>query len=172
MEEESKTLEIIRRVGAPKPEKISITGILKSPDLALLNLTLPAGNDSPAAVLSLLGAHRVNIRFISLYEDARETRQLTLCVEAESLPASLEALQSHQASLGIGDLSSHSPVRIISIYPYKERALVAERLLTSLRLSGIEPLAVNNATSVLSCVLDSARLEEALTCIEHVFALP
>jgi hypothetical protein len=63
-------------------------------------------------------------------------------------------------------------VRIISLYPYKERALVAERLLTSLRLSGIEPLAVNNATSVLSCVVDSARLEEALTCIEHVFALP
>jgi aspartokinase len=172
MEEESKTLEIIRRVGAPKPEKITITGILKSPDLALLNLTLPADNDSPATVLSLLGAHGVNIRFITLYEDPRETRQLTLCVEAESLPASLEILQSHQTALGIRDLSSHRPVRIISIYPYKERAPVTERLLTSLRLSGIEPLAVNNATSVLSCVLDSERLQEALTCLEHVFALP
>jgi hypothetical protein len=93
-------------------------------------------------------------------------------VEAESLPASLEILQSHQTSLGIRGLSSHRPVRIISIYPYKERGRIAERLLTSLRLSGIEPLAVNNATSVLSCVLDSMRLQEALTCLEHVFALP
>jgi hypothetical protein len=49
---------------------------------------------------------------------------------------------------------------------------VAERLLTSLRLSGVEPLAVNNASSVLSCVLSSDKFQEALSCLDHVFKLP
>jgi hypothetical protein len=73
MEERSKTVEIIRRIGAPEPEKISITGILKSHDLSFLLLTLPAADDPPAAVLRLLGSHGVNIRFITLYDASPET---------------------------------------------------------------------------------------------------
>jgi len=172
MEEQSKTVEIIRRVGAPEPEKISITGILKSHDLSLLALILPAAAELPAGVLRLLGAHGVNIRFITLYDDSPETRLLTLCVEPESLTAAMELLQSHRASLEIRSLSHHPRVRILSVYPYKERAQVAGRLLTSLRLSGVEPLAVNNASSVLSCVLTSDRFQEALSCLDHVFKLP
>jgi aspartokinase len=172
MVEQSKTVEIIRRIGAPEPEKISITGILKSQELSLIMLTLPASEDPPAGVLSLLGAHGVNIRFITLYDDSPETRLLALCVETESLPGSLHLLGSHQASLGIHSLSHHPRVRIISVYPYKERAQLAERLLTSLRLSGVDPLAVNNASSVLSCVLSSGELQKALACLDHIFELP
>jgi len=172
MEERSKTVEIIRRIGAPEPEKISITGILKSHDLSFLLLTLPAADDPPAAILRFLGSHGVNIRFITLYDDSPETRLLTLCVETESLSASLELLRSHQAPLDIRSISHHPRVRILSVYPYKERAQVAERLLTSLRLSGVEPLAVNNASSVLSCVLSSDRFQEALSCVDRVFQLP
>ena len=172
MEERSKTVEIIRRIGAPEPEKISITGILKSHDLSFLLLALPATDEPPAAVLRLLGAHGVNIRFITLYDDSPETRLLALCVETESLSASLELLQSHRVSLEIRSVSHHPRVRILSVYPYKERAQVAERLLTSLRLSGVEPLAVNNASSVLSCVLSSDKFQEALSCLDHIFELP
>ncbi|HVO85037.1 MAG TPA: hypothetical protein VMU60_11485 [Syntrophobacteria bacterium] len=172
MDERSKTVEIIRRVGAPEPEKISITGILKSQDLSLLLLTLPVTDDPPAAVLRLLGSHGVNIRFITLYDTSPESRLLTLCVEKESLNASLELLRSQQAALDIQSISHHPRVRIVSLYPYKERAQVVERLLTSLRLSGVEPLAVNNASSVLSCVLSSEKFQEALSCLDHVFELP
>ena len=172
MVEQSKTVEIIRRIGAPEPEKISITGILKSHDLSLLLLALPAADDPPAAVLRLLGSHRVNIRFITLYDAAPETRLLTLCVETEALSPSMELLRSHRASLDIRSISHHPRVRILSVYPYKERAQVAERLLTSLRLGGVEPLAVNNASSVLSCVLTSDKFQEALSCLDHVFKLP
>jgi len=172
MEERSKTVEIIRRIGAPEQEKISITGILKSHDLSFLLLTLSAAEDPPAAVLRLLGSHGVNIRFITLYDDSPATRLLALCLETESLSASLELLRSHQAPLDIRSIYHHPRVRILSVYPYKERGQVAERLLTSLRLSGVEPLAVNNASSVLSCVLSSDRFQEALSCVDRVFQLP
>ena len=67
MNKESKTLEIMRRIGAPKPEKIRISGILKSQELASLTLLLPGGNiDSSATVLKLLGDHEINIRFINV----------------------------------------------------------------------------------------------------------
>ena len=171
-EERSKTVEIIRRIGAPELEKISITGILKSHELSFLLLKLSAADDPAAAVLTLLGTNGVNIRFITLYDDSPATRLLALCVESESLNASLALLRSHQESLGIQNVSHHPRVRILSVYPYKERAQVAERLLTSLRLSGVEPLAANNASSVLSCVLSSERFQEALSCLDQVFELP
>lgn len=172
MEERSRTLEIIRRVGAPEPEKIAITGILKSPDLALLVLTLPGADEPVAALLGLLGAHGVNIRFITLYDSSPESKRLTLCVDRESFAGALELLHAHEDSLGIRDLSSNPRVRIISIYPYRERALVAKRLLTGLRFHGVKPLAVNNATSLISCVLDSEHVEQALTSLDQLFELP
>jgi aspartokinase len=122
--------------------------------------------------LRLLGSHGVNIRFITLYDASPETRLLTLCVETEALSASLELLRSHQGPLDIRSISHHPRVRILSVYPYKERAQVAGQLLTSLRLMGVEPLAVNNASSVLSCVLSSEKLQEALSCLDQVFELP
>ena len=65
MNEQSKTLEIMRRIGAPKPAKIRIGGILQSPMVASLTLLLPGGNsDTSAAVLELMGANEINIRFI------------------------------------------------------------------------------------------------------------
>jgi hypothetical protein len=84
----------------------------------------------------------------------------------------LELLRSHQGPLDIRSISHHPRVRILSVYPYKERAQVAGRLLTSLRLMGVEPLAVNNASSVLSCVLSSEKFQEALSCLDQVFELP
>jgi aspartokinase len=173
VEEQSKTLEIIRRIGAPEPEKIAVSGILRSPELALLMLALPADSGSSlAGFLSLLGEHGINIRFITKYDDQTGTMLLNLAVEKDSLPRSLELARSHGPSLGLRTLSHRPDVLIISIYPYKGRALVAERLMTSLRMGGIEPLAINNASSVISCVITSGDLQSALACLENTFKLP
>jgi aspartokinase len=173
MEEQSKTLEIIRRVGAPEPEKIAVSGIVKSPHLALLLFALPADRSTSLAdFLRLLGEHGINIRFITKYDDQTGTIILNLAVEKDSLPRSLELARSHGPSLGLRALSHRPDVLIISIYPYKGRALVAERLMTSLRMGGIEPLAINNASSVISCVIAGGDLQSALACLDHTFKLP
>jgi aspartokinase len=173
MSEQSKTIEIMRRIGAQKPENIRITGILQSPELAFVTLTLPTEDGQPlAALFSVLGEHEINIRFINKYTHATGTPALSLCVEAKSLTAALELLSTRKASLGIREINYRPKVRIISIYPHKERARVAERLLTTFQLNGIEPLAVNNASSVISCVFASSLLLQAMTCIEQSFELP
>jgi len=173
MNEESKTLKIMRRIGAPEPEKIRITGILKSPELAFLTLVLPSEDgDSLAALLSLLGAREINIRFISKYANSAGTTTLNLCVEEKALTPTLELIRAQAAALGIRDLSHRPHAVIISIYPHKERARVAERLFTTLRINGIEPLAANNASSVISCVFRSNFLPRALACLDQAFELP
>jgi len=173
MDKHSKTLEIMRRIGAPKPEKIGISGILKSPDLASLTLLLPGGdNDSSSTVLELMGDHDINIRFINKYGDSAGSTSLCLCIDADSLDKALDVLDANESSLGIRDFMYHPQVKVISIYPHKERPRVAERLLTTLRMHGIDILSTNNASSVISCVLNTEYVEKALACLADAFELP
>ena len=51
MTQKSKTLEIMRRIGAPEPEKLSIVGIIQSPELASFNLRLPQSDTDSSAGL-------------------------------------------------------------------------------------------------------------------------
>jgi aspartokinase len=173
MDKHSKTLEIMRRIGAPKPEKIGISGILKSPDLASLTLLLPGGdNDSSSTVLELMGDHDINIRFINKYRASAGNTSLFLCIDADSLDKALSVLDTNESSLGIRDFMYHPQVKVISIYPHKERPRVAERLLTTLRMNGIDILSTNNASSVISCVLNTEYVEQALACLADAFELP
>ncbi len=173
MTEQSKTLEIMRRIGAPKPEKIRITGILQSPLLASLTLLLPGGkSDTSAGVLELMGTNEINVRFINKYKDSVGNTSLCLCIEAELLDMALKVLDKNEASLGIRDFIYHPQVKVISIYPHKERPRIAERLLTTLRMQGIDPLSTNNASSVISCVVNSEYVEKALISLSEVFELP
>ncbi len=173
MDEQSKTLEIMRRIGAPKPERIRITGILQSPDLAHITLGLPKeDSDTTAALLTILGKNEINIRFISKYYSFTGNTSLCLCIDAVSLNTAVELISASEKDLGITDFIYLPQVRVISIYPYKERARVAERLLTTLRLNGIEPLSVNNASSVISCVLGNDYVDKALACLDQAFELP
>jgi len=173
MDRQSKTLEIMRRIGAPKPERIRITGILQSPELASLTLLLPGGiSDSTAAVLKLLGTHSINIRFINKYNDSAGNTSLCLCIDTEFLDAALNLLDANDKRLGIRDFMYHPRVKVISIYPHKERPRIAERLLTTLGVNGIHILSVNNASSVISCVLSTEDVEKALASLEDAFELP
>ncbi len=173
MNEQSKTLDIMRRIGAPRPEKIRITGILQSPMLASLTLLLPGGNsDSSARVLELMGANEINIRFINKYKDSAGNTSLCLCIDADLLDMALSVLDANEASLGIRDFMYHPQVKVISIYPHKERPRVAERLLTTLRMQGIDPLSTNNASSVISCVVNSDYVEQALASLADAFEMP
>jgi hypothetical protein len=104
MTEQSKTLEIMRRIGAPKLETIRITGIIQSPELAALILALPGeDSDSSTALLSLLGSHEVNIRFISKYYDSTGNTSVCLCIDAGSLDTALELIDANESS-GTGHL--------------------------------------------------------------------
>jgi aspartokinase len=173
MGEQSKTLEIMRRIGAPKPEKIRIIGILQSPELASLTLLLPGGNsDSSASVLKLMGTHSINIRFINKYIDSAGNTSLCLCIDAEFLDKALDLLDRNDKSLGIRDFTYHPRVKIISIYPHKERPRLAERMLTTLRMNGINILSINNASSVISSVLSTEDVERAVACLGDAFELP
>jgi aspartokinase len=173
MSEQSKTLEIMRRIGAPRPERIRISGILQSPVLSSLTLLLPGGDSDPtAAVLKVLGEHDINIRFINKYRDSVGNTSLCLCIDADVLDKAIRELDLHEKSLGIRDFVFHPKVIVISIYPHKQRPRVAERLLTALRMDGVDPLSTNNASSVVSCVVNSEHAEQALASLANAFELP
>ena len=173
MDKDSKTIEIMRRIGAPKPERIRISGILLSPELASLTLVLAGGNsDSAVRVLRLLGSHAINIRFMNKYNDSAGNTCLCISIDAQFLDTALDVLDANEKSLGIRDFVYHPRVKVLSIYPHKERPRLTERLLTTLRLNGIQILSTNNASSVVSCVLNTEDVDKATACLSQVFELP
>jgi aspartokinase len=173
MSEPSTTLRIMRRIGAPEPKKIRITGMLQSPELAFLVLLLPEQDaDILARLLSLLGEHEINIRFISTYTLSSGETKLNICIDGNALTKARELLRAQRAVLGMREVAYRPSVRVISLYPHKGRAEMAERLFTTLRLHGIELLVANNANSVISCVVSGRDLQNALSCLEQAFELP
>jgi len=173
MDSQSKTLEIMRRIGAPKPERIRISGILQSPELSSLTLLLPGGNSDPSVrVLKLLGSQAINIRFINKYKDSAGNTSLCICIDAHFLDTALDVLDANEKFLGIRDFMYHPLVKVLSIYPHKERPRIMERLLTTLRLNGIPILSANNASSVISCVLNSEDVDQAIGFLAQAFELP
>jgi aspartokinase len=106
------------------------------------------------------------------YADADGTTALCLCVESAFLDDVVELIDTSKVDLGIEEFTYRSQIRIISIYPHKERARVAERLFTTLEMNGIELLSANNASSVISCVLHSDSVDQALACLRQAFQLP
>lgn len=173
MSEQSKTLEIMRRIGAPKPEKIRITGILQSPELSSLTVVMTQEvNDSSAELLRLFGDQEINVRFISKYSDANGDTSLCICIDPAFFETAVDLVDANENALHIKEFVYRSQVRVISIYPHKERARVAERLFTTLRMNGIDPLSTNNASSVISCVISGEHIQQALACLDQAFELP
>jgi aspartokinase len=97
---------------------------------------------------------------------------LCLCIDADVLDKAIRELDLHEKSLGIRNFVFHPKVIVISIYPHKQRPRVAERLLTALRMDGVDPLSTNNASSVVSCVVNSEHVEQALASLANAFELP
>lgn len=173
MQQQSKTLQLMRRIGAPEPERIGISGILRSPELSSFTISLPGnGDDASSSLLGVLGANKVNIRYISKYRDSNGNTTMCVCVDAEHFKLTMSLVEAQAQLLAAKDFIFRPSVRVISLYPHKDRARLTERLLTTLRLNRIEPVSFNNASSVISCVLHSEHVEKAVDCLNEVFELP
>ena len=170
-------------------EKTKVGGIIQNDHLATISVL--AVEDRPgiaAAILDALGRRNLNVQFIVQVIDHAAQDHLVLCVDRADLPACLAIIEGLRTDLQPphGDLgtppfrvrpatvNSNPEVASLAIFgpDFRERPGIAGRMFRALADRGINILAISTSISTVNCIIDSARLKDAVAAVEDYFDLP
>ena len=156
-------------------QKIRVGGVIKNDCLA--SISVLAVRDQPgiaAAVLDALAQRSINVQFVVQVIDHRAQAQMVLCVDRDDLSNSLAAVESIRPGLEPEAVIANGEVASIAIFgpDFRERPGIAARMFGALAGQGINILAISTSISTVTCVVELARLKDALNAIRDHFDLP
>jgi aspartokinase len=157
------------------PEKIKVGGVIQNDHLA--SISILAVKDRPgiaAAVLDVLGQRSLNVQFVVQMIDQQNHAQMVLCVDRADLQPSLAAIEGLRPELQPTAVSANPEVASIAIFgpDFRERPGIAGRMFRALAARGVNILAISTSISTVNCIVDLARLPDALAAIGDQFDLP
>ncbi|MCX6032346.1 MAG: ACT domain-containing protein [Chloroflexi bacterium] len=156
-------------------QKIKVGGIIQNDQLAALNVL--AVKDRPgiaAAILDALGQRGLNVQFVVQVIDHQEQAQMVLCVDRTDLAASMEAIEAIRPEIQPQAVTTRPEVASVAIFgpDFRERPGIAGQLFRALAERGVNILAISTSISTVNCIIELARLKEALVAIHERFDLP
>jgi aspartate kinase len=155
--------------------KIKLGGILQNDHLAALSVL--AVKDRPgiaAAVLDVLAQRDINVQFVVQVIDQHMQDQIVLCVDRTDLPASMEAIETIRPHVEPAAIVARADVASVAIFgpDFRERPGIASRMFRALAERGVNILAISTSISTVKCIVELARLPDALIGIGDYFELP
>ena len=159
----------------PMSQKIKVGGIIQNDKLA--SISVLAVKDRPgiaAAVLNALGQRGINVQFVVQIIDQQSQAQMVLGVERKDLPASIQAIEAIRAEVQPEAVTTRADVASVAIFgpDFRERPGIAGQMFRALAERGINILAISTSISTVNCLIELARLREALAAIQEQFDLP
>lgn len=156
-------------------QKIKIGGIIQNDQLA--SISVLAIKDRPgiaAAVLEALGQRSINVQFVVQVIDHHDQDQIVLCVDRGDLPTSLAAIEGIRPEVQPAAIIPRPQVASVSIFgpDFRERPGVAGQMFRALASRGVNILAISTSISTVTCIIDAARLKDAVAAIQENFDLP
>ena len=158
-----------------KEPKFKIGGIIQKRDLARIGIMgIPDRPGVAGAIFSALGSKGINCPFIVHTFDLNNQDNIALCVAQSQLSAALEVLESVSSDMGAKKVVYTGEVAMIAVFGphFGERPGVAGVMFSALASSDINILAISTSISSLSCVIDAARLDEAIRALHDAFERP
>jgi aspartate kinase len=157
------------------PDKIKVGGVIQNDHLA--SISVLAVKDRPgiaAAILDAVGQRNLNVQFVVQVIDHEDQDQMVLCVDRADLPASLAAIEALRPELQPAAVVSNPEVASLAIFgpDFRERPGIAGRMFRALAERGVNILAISTSISTVNCIIDFARLRDALAAIGDHFDLP
>jgi aspartokinase len=155
--------------------KVKIGGIIQSKQLAQVGvMSIPDRPGFAGEIFAALGREGINIQFIVESVDQDGRGNTVFCVDRKDLGETISVLNRLQPYAGLGRVTQHSPVGIISIFGphFREKPSIAGTMFTALGDAGINILAISTSISTLSCVIEEALLPQAVQAISEAFDLP
>ena len=156
-------------------DKIRIGGIMQNGHLAMLNITsVPDRPGTAAAILGGLGKKNINVQFIVQCIDQNNRDQVALCVDRDDLQAAMQVLDRVAPGIDAGRVNAQPEAAIVSIFgpDFRERPGIAGTMFEALAAHQINILAISTSISTVSCVIEAAQLESALSALRNTFDLP
>ncbi|HSJ58747.1 MAG TPA: ACT domain-containing protein [Anaerolineae bacterium] len=156
-------------------DKIRIGGIMQNGHLAMLNITsVPDRPGTAAAILGGLGKKNINVQFIVQCIDQSNRDQVAMCVDRDDLQAAMQVLDRVAPGIDAGRVNAQPEAAIVSIFgpDFRERPGIAGTMFEALAAHQINILAISTSISTVSCVIEAAQLESALSALRNTFDLP
>jgi len=156
-------------------ERIKIGGILQSDGRALLRvLAAPAQSGAAGSLIGSLGQGGLNIELLAESQDRDANLNFALVFDQKDLDQALNLVEGLRDRLKAEEISFQRDVAVLSVFgPHlREKPLVPGLMFSSLAQAGVEPLAIATSISSVSCVVEGALLERALSALEKVFEAP
>jgi aspartate kinase len=156
-------------------DKTRIGGIMQNAHLSLLNITsVPDRPGIAAALLGGLGQQNINVQFIVQCIDQNNRDQVAMCVDRDDLQAAMQVLDRVAPGIDAGRVNAQPEAAIVSIFgpDFRERPGIAGTMFEALAANQINILAISTSISTVSCVIEAAQLESALSALRNTFDLP
>ncbi|MDQ1300480.1 MAG: aspartate kinase [Chloroflexota bacterium] len=156
-------------------QKTKIGGIIQNDQLA--SISVLAVKDRPgiaAAVLDALGQRNINVQFVVQVIDQAAQAQMALCVDRVDLEPSLAAIEGIRSDLQPAAVIARTDAASVAIFgpDFRERPGIAGQMFRALAARGVNIFAISTSISTINCIIELARLQDALTAINEQFDLP
>ena len=161
-------------IGEEKLERVTLTGVTGDPRVARVGLRMVKDTPGAAAMITEeLADKGINVLFIIQGSCRRERQDITLIIEQARLEETSRILHHLVSVVDAGDVIEDSDVAIVAIIGsgIAETPGVAARMFRALANQKINIEQISSSEVRLLCVIDEARLEDAVRAIHREFEL-
>ena len=156
-------------------EKIKVGGIIQNDHLA--SISVLAVRDRPgiaAAVLDALGQKGLNAQFVVQMIDHENQTEMVFCVDRTDLPGSLSAIDAIRGEVQPQAVTANPEVASLAIFgpDFRERPGIAGKMFRAMAERDINILAISTSISTVNCIIELAKLKDALNAINEHFDVP
>jgi len=154
--------------------KVKIGGILQYKDMALVGMmAVPDRPGIAAAIFKTLAKRGINVLYIVQLVDLDNNTHVVFCVASKDASVALALLEPLKKRFGGRGITHRARVAIVSIYgpDFRETPGIAGMMHTALAGAGINILSISTSLSSVNCVVDRARLDDAVAALKDTFQL-
>ena len=140
-----------------------------SPVLDAMKMSM-SGDDYPALqnILSLLGEGKINICLGVEIKNKEDVMDITLCFNTQDTDGVTALIQEHYPTISFSMIKS---VRILSVFPFRDNAEIAFRLIKTLEESSVPLLVLSTSLSSISCLIPYKHCGIATESLKTAFGL-
>ena len=154
--------------------RVKIGGILQHTDLALVGMmAVPDRPGIAAAIFKTLGKRGVNVLSIVQTIDLDNNTHVVFCVASKDVLVAMGLLEPLKERFGGRKVTHRAGVALVSIFgpDFREIPGVAGMMYSALADAGINILSISTSMSSVSCVIDQARLDDAVAALKDTFEM-
>lgn len=155
--------------------KVKAGGIIRNEHLAKLGvMSAPDRCGLACDVLHALAETGINVEFIVQCIDLENNSHIVLCVREENLDAAVSVLHPLQDKVRAEEIVYERNVALISVFgpDFRERPAIAAAVFEAMAAVGINIMAISTSISTVSCLIDGARVDDAMVSLRERFDLP